>query len=416
VTGPGQASHCDTTVADCAKVYNYLIAQNRNLSSYATSPLWGVVDGPWKLSAFNSDGALTMVPNKTYGGPVKAKLSAFKEQQFTSDSAEYNVLKSGTSTVQVGYIPSQDITQPTTSPSKAGPNPLSPNFVATPWIGYSINYFPINFKNPTVGPIFQQQYFRQALQYTVDSASVDKNVYKGYGYPTTTGIPALPKSSLLAPSLQKDPYPFSVSKAKSLLTSHGWNVSSDPGTCVKPGTAADECGAGIKKGEALSFQLKYSSGSTSLAVIMQDLASDAGQAGIKLTLAAESGETITATDTSCTPSKSTPCTWQMGNWGGGWIFSPDYYPSGEDLFLSGSVANYGNYSNSKNDQLIKDTLSPTATNQTMWTWEEYITQQVPVIFQPDFANPLIEVASNLHGVTPLNVFTNINPENWYYSK
>jgi peptide/nickel transport system substrate-binding protein len=414
-TAAGKPSSCDTNVKDCAAVYSYLIAQNRDLDTYATNPLWQVVDGPWKLSAFNSDGALTMVPNKSYSGPIKPKLSAFKEQQFTSDSAEYNVLKAGTSTVQVGYLPSEDVTQPTTNPQKAGPNPLASNYNMAPWIGYSINYFPINFNNPTVGPIFKQLYFRQAFQYTVDSASIDKNVYKGYGYPTTTGIPALPQSALLAPGLQNDQYPFSVSKAKQLLTSNGWDVSTDPGTCVKPGTAMGECGAGIKKGEALSFQLKYSSGSTSLAVIMQDLESDAGSAGIKLTLSAQSGETITASDTACKPSKATPCNWQLGNWGGGWIFSPDYYPSGEDLFLTGSVANYGNYSNAENDSLIRATLAPSATNQTMWTWESYITKQVPVIFQPDYANPLYEVAKNLKG-TSWNVYGNINPETWYYQK
>jgi peptide/nickel transport system substrate-binding protein len=374
------------------------------------------VDGPWHLTAFNSDGALTMEPNKDYSGPTKAQLSAFKEQQFTSDSAEYNVLKSGTSTVQVGYIPSQDITQPTTNPSKPGPNPLASDYTLAPQIGYSINYFPINLNNPTVGPIFKQTYFRQAFQYTVDTPAIDKNVYKGYGYATTTGVPALPRSPVLDPSLYNDQYSFSVNKAKALLTSHGWDLSTTPGTCQKPGTAADECGAGITKGEALSFSLKYASGSASLAVIMQDLESAAGQAGIKLTLSAQSGESITADDTSCKPSKSTPCTWQLGNWGGGWIYSPDFYPTGEDLFLTGSVANYGSYSNRENDQLIKETLAPGATNQTMFTWEKYITQQVPVIFQPDFANPLVEVANNLKGVTPLNTFTYITPEEWHYSK
>jgi peptide/nickel transport system substrate-binding protein len=326
------------------------------------------------------------------------------------------VLKAGTSTVQVGYIPSEDITQPTTNPSKPGPNPLASDFTMAPQIGYSINYFPINLNNPTVGPIFKQTYFRQALQYTVDTPAIDKNVYKGYGYATTTGVPALPRSAALDPALYNDQYSFNVSKAKALLTSHGWDLSTNPGTCVKPGTAANECGAGITKGESLSFQLKYASGSTSLAVIMQDLESDAGDAGIKLTLSAQSGETITASDTSCVASKSTPCTWQMGNWGGGWIYSPDFYPTGEDLFLSGSVANYGSYSNAENDQLIKDTLAPGATNQTMYTWEKYITQQVPVIFQPDFANPLTEIANNLKGVTPLNTFTYITPEEWHYSK
>ncbi len=27
------------------------------------------------------------------------------------------------------------------------------------------------------------------------------------------------------------------------------------------------------------------------------------------------------------------CNWDMGNWGGGWTFVPDYYPTGETLFL-----------------------------------------------------------------------------------
>src|ERR1700722_13767530 len=415
VKGPGQAGHCDTDVKDCAAVYSYLIAQNRNLSTYASSPLWSVVDGPWKLSAFNSDGALTMVPNKTYGGPFKAKLSAFKEQQFTSDSAEYNVLKSGTSTVQVGYIPEQDITQPTTNPATAGPNPLSSDFNMSPFIGFSINYFPINMDNPTVGPIFRQLYFRQAFQDTVDTPAIIKNVYRGYAYPTNSGVPTLPHSPELSPSLYNNAFTFSTTKAKALLSSHGWDVSADPATCQKPGTAADECGAGITKGEALSFTLKYASGSTPLTVIMQNLESTAGQAGIKLTLGAEAGEEVTADDTACKPTKATPCTWQMGTWGAGWIYAPDYYPTGEDLFLTGSVANYGSYSTTEDAQLIKDTLAPNATNQTMFTWEKYISSQVPVIWMPDFANPLYEVAKNLKG-TSWNVFGNINPETWYYTK
>jgi peptide/nickel transport system substrate-binding protein len=413
--GAGQTSDCATNAADCGAVYNYLIGQNRNLSSYATNPLWQIVDGPFKLTQFNADGDLTMVPNKTYGGPVKSHLAAFKEQQFTSDSAEYDVLKAGTSTVQVGYIPSEDITQPTTNPAKAGPNPLSAQFNAVPFIGYSINYFPINFNNPTVGPIFKQLYFRQAFQYTVDTDAIDQQVYKGYGYPTDNGVPSLPHSPELNPNLYNNDFPYSISKAKSLLTTNGWDVNTNPATCVKPGTAAGDCGAGIKKGQALSFTLKYSSGSASLAVIMQDLESSAGQAGIKLTLSAQSGETITASDTACTVTKSTPCNWEMGNWGGGWIFAPDYWPSGEDLYLTGSVANYGSYSNAENDALIRATLAPTATNQTMWTWEDYISKQVPVIWQPDFANPVYEIAKNIKGASSWNVFGNINPENWEYT-
>src|SRR5215469_7790753 len=58
-------SKCATVVKDCAAVYSYLNTQAKNLPGYASSPLWAVVDGPWKLSAFNADGHITFVPNKS---------------------------------------------------------------------------------------------------------------------------------------------------------------------------------------------------------------------------------------------------------------------------------------------------------------------------------------------------------------
>src|SRR5262249_20209118 len=53
-TASGTAS-CATKVSDCAAVYKYLDAQSKSLTTYVSSPLWSVVDGPWKLSAFNAD-------------------------------------------------------------------------------------------------------------------------------------------------------------------------------------------------------------------------------------------------------------------------------------------------------------------------------------------------------------------------
>ena len=35
------------------------------------------------------------MPNKSYSGPVKPTLSEFKEVPFTTEAAEYNVLRSG---------------------------------------------------------------------------------------------------------------------------------------------------------------------------------------------------------------------------------------------------------------------------------------------------------------------------------
>ena len=103
-------SHCDTTVSDCAAVYNYLNKQAQDMAGYATSPIWQIVDGPWHLSAFSSDGHMTFVPNNKYSGPVKPKLAAFEEVPFTTDAAEYDVLQSPSSSTKIdyGYLPPED--------------------------------------------------------------------------------------------------------------------------------------------------------------------------------------------------------------------------------------------------------------------------------------------------------------------
>ncbi|MGD0555385.1 MAG: ABC transporter substrate-binding protein [Streptosporangiaceae bacterium] len=413
-------SNCATDESDCAAVYNYLIAQNKDIAGYASSPIWSVVDGPWKLKSFGTDGTVVMVRNPDYSGTNTLPkgvtgISEFKEVPFASQEAEYNVLKTGTSTVQVGYTPFDDITAPTSSPTTAGANPVS-DYNLSPWYLYGIDYFPINFNNPTVGAIFKQLYFRQALAYSIDTAAITKNVFHGYALNSTQGVPTYGSGSLLAPGLQSAQFPFSTTKAKALLTSNGWDTSTDPATCIKPGTASGDCGAGITKGEKLSFDLKYASGTNYLTTEFQALQSDAGLSGIQLNLSEQAGQEITAVDTICTPSKSTPCTWQMGDWGTGWVYAPDFYPSGEDLFLTGSVANYGNYSDSTNDSLIRATLAPTATTQTMYSWENYLAKQEPVVFMPLYPFQLTEVAANLHGVTPQNVYSFITPEDWYYQK
>src|SRR5260370_17528726 len=88
-TGPRS---CSTTVKDCTAVYNYLAAQSKNLSGYVTSPIWSIVDGPWKLSAFNADGHITFVPNKSYSGPVKPSLAAFQTVPVPTHPTQHNPL------------------------------------------------------------------------------------------------------------------------------------------------------------------------------------------------------------------------------------------------------------------------------------------------------------------------------------
>jgi peptide/nickel transport system substrate-binding protein len=190
------ASNCAAVVADCAKVYSYLDSQSKSLSTWVGSPLWSVVDGPWKLTSFNADGNSTFVPNPTYSGPVKATLAKFEELPFTTESAEYNVLQAGAAgagqKIDVGYLPTTD------APNKpanvaVGSNPVN-GYTLAPLIEWAINYFPLNFQSTTGnGPVNRQLYFRQALQYLMNQKAVIDGPLHGYGAYTVGSAPTPPR-------------------------------------------------------------------------------------------------------------------------------------------------------------------------------------------------------------------------------
>src|SRR5579863_5670591 len=96
--------------AKCTAVWNFLTAQAKNAKTYATNPIWGVVDGPWKLSSFSTaaSGPVTsFVPNPAYSGSPQPKLAGFTYYAYTDDTTEYTAMKTGQ--LDVGYIPPQDL-------------------------------------------------------------------------------------------------------------------------------------------------------------------------------------------------------------------------------------------------------------------------------------------------------------------
>jgi peptide/nickel transport system substrate-binding protein len=412
-------SHCETTVSDCAAVYSYLNKQAENLSGYATSPIWGVVDGPWRLSSFNADGHNTFVPNKKYSGPVKPKLSAFQEVPFTTDSAEYDVLRSPSSStkIDVGYLPDQDAPSKPANAS-VGSNPLS-GYTLDPLYPWGIDYSAMNFQssNGDHGAIFKQLYFRQALQYMMNQKAIISGPLRGYGALTVGPVAATPATKWLSSTGRAgDPYPYNPTKAKQLLTSHGWKVT--PGgtsTCAKPGTAADECGAGVTAGSGLDFNFLYLSGTAWVQSEMTQLQSNSSSIGIKLNLVPKTlGDILSEVGGNCVVVKA-PCNWDMANWGFGWSFSPDYLPTGDQLFQCGAVANSGGYCDKTNDSLIGQTL----TNDSLslfYKWQNYLAPQLPVIYQPNAAYTLTEVSNSLKGYFPQSPTLSLTPEDWYFVK
>jgi peptide/nickel transport system substrate-binding protein len=412
-------SHCETTVSDCAAVYSYLNKQAENLSGYATSPIWGIVDGPWRLSSFNADGHNTFVPNKKYSGPVKPKLSEFQEVPFTTDSAEYDVLRSPSSStkIDVGYLPDQDAPSKPANAS-VGSNPLS-GYTLDPLYPWGIDYSAMNFQssNGDHGAIFKQLYFRQALQYMMNQKAIISGPLRGYGALTVGPVAATPATKWLSSAGRAgDPYPYNPTKAKQLLASNGWKVTPNGvSTCVKPGTGSGECGAGITAGSALNFSFLYLSGTAWVQSEMTQLQSNSSAIGIKLNLVPKTlGDILSEVGGNCVVVKA-PCNWDMANWGFGWSFSPDYLPTGDQLFQCGAVANSGGFCDKTNDSLIGQTL----TNDSLslfYKWQNYLAPKLPVIYQPNAAYTLTEVSNSLKGYFPQSPTLSITPEDWYFVK
>ena len=404
----------DTTAAGAKAVYTFLDTQSKDLGTWASSPLWSVVDGPFKLQSFTSTGEATLVPNPDYSGS-KPSISKFVELPFTSEAAIYNEIKSGgPKAVTVGSIPSQYAPQ-VNGLASAG-------YTVSRAASYSFNYFPLNFNNPTVGPIFRQLYFRQALQHLVDQQGwIDAFLYKTAN-PTYGAIPPSPQSTLVHASVTNDLYPFSVSAAKTLLTANGWKVT--PGgtsSCIKPGTGKGECGAGIKQGEGIAFNIDYESGVVAVQDEMNDLQAQARKVGININLTSHPFDTVISTAVACKPTQST-CKWTAQNWGAGWIYGPDYLPTGEELYQPGAVANYGSYSNPTTTKLIQQTTEGPQSQEAaaLSAYAKNISEELPVVFGPTSigtygGDAAVVVASNLGGYAA-NALGLMNPEDWYFTK
>ena len=76
---PGSGGCVTDSAADgwakCKAVYNFLTAQAQKAATYPSSPIWSVVDGPWRLKSFNPNGSDSLVPNPKYSGSPKPQLA-----------------------------------------------------------------------------------------------------------------------------------------------------------------------------------------------------------------------------------------------------------------------------------------------------------------------------------------------------
>jgi len=398
---PGSGGCATDSAADgwakCKAVYTFLNSQNKDTATYATSPLWKVVDGPYHLISYNVDGNFLLKPNADYSGSPKAQVT-LKFVEYTSDTAVYTALRTGALTTD-----GPNVSVPSTDLAPAGKgfippsNPLaSAGYTLEPAYQYGIGYSYINFNNPSYGPVFKQLYFRQALMELNNQKSMSSSVGRGYNYPTTSGVPPEPSagnpfiSSDMTENGGQGPYPYDPAKAEALLASHGWKTVGGVLTCESAGTGAADCGAGVAKGLQAKFTMAYTSGLSVQADFVQILKSGFAQAGIQLTAEPETFDDLLAETVPCKPTAAS-CKWTF-LYLGEWLFNgPGFEPTGEPLYETGAPNNSGSYSNPEMDTLINETHT-SASMTVFHTYANYTATQIPSLWMP--LNTSIDAISN----------------------
>jgi len=394
----------DETTTGAKAVFSFLMKENGDLSTYATNPLWAVVDGPWKLVGYiSSTGAATLVRNLAYSGPATGRISRLEIIPYTSDTAEFDDLLGGSGPTY-GYVPTQDA--PDIARVEAS------GYRVSPWVSWGITFIPLNFASPTAGPIFRQLYVRQALQELIDQPGYIRAFLHGYGVPTYGPVPVAPASPFLSAAQSRNPYPFSPTGAARLLRAHGWSVH--PGgttTCTRPGTGAGECGKGVAAGAPLEFSMLYESGVTAITSEVQELESQMAGVGIRLALESGSFDTVVGAYAPCSKAGC----WQMLYYGQGWYYTPSYaIPTGGALFGSTGASNGGGYDSPTADQLIGSVRSDGT--PALHRYEDYLAKDLPVLWMPQLDYQISAIRDDLTGALPQDPTLSIYPENWSFTR
>lgn len=400
-TGP--VGNYDETPTGAKKVLAFLETQSKDLKTYATNPLWQVVDGPFKLSGYTLTGKVTLKANASYSGPTKPKIAEFVQLPYTSTEAEYNALRAGQLTV--GYIPAND--------SSTVPAVKSLGYNVGPWEIDGFNSLFANFNNPTVGSVFDQLYIRQALEDLIDQPLYISKVWNGYAQPDYGPVVNGPPS-LTNASVEPDTYPYDPSKAKALLKSHGWAVH--PGgttTCQSAGTGPSDCGSGIKGGQALTFNLLIYSGNEQEQEMMTAFKTAAATVGITIKL--QSNSNVFAASPACTPTQA-DCTWQIAYWGGAAYTPPTGFPVGSGYFDCKDGNNHENYCSQEEDALDTAAEAGSATAATVAKWEKFVSTQLPMLWMPNSDFEIVAAKSDLVGPLPANATLSVFPQAWYFKK
>ncbi len=419
LSGPGKKSDCQSETAsvekaDCPAVYKYLASQAGDTATYATNPLWQVVDGPFHLTQYSPGGtSVTLEPNPSYSGSPKPRISKLVEEVPTSTAAEYGLLQSGALTI--GYVPFASAPVKPITASRAPSNPVPSYDLQAVSPTWSYNDMFWNYNNPKIGPLLHQLYFRQAMQSLVDQKADVETALRGYGHVDFGPNPPQPGNAFETSYEKSDPYPYSPTNARKYLTGNGWKIpSSGPAYCVRPGTVKGDCGSGITRDEKIpAITLQYSSGDEAFTLEVSNLQSAAAGVGIDITPVATASAELASEFPGCTPTQS-ECKWQMMYIGTPEVDSEVPYPASTVVFDKGATFNVSNYANPYVTSLFHQVITVPG-NNALDTLDNYLTKSAALLWMPVSDDFLYEVSPHLKGFTESPVFA-YQPETWYFTK
>jgi peptide/nickel transport system substrate-binding protein len=366
-----------TNPKDALAIYNNLNNTNGadSPSQFATSPLWKVVDGGFKLQSFNAtNSSFVMVPNASYGLKPKPTFT-FKEDTFTGETALLDAMESGS--VEIGQIDAG--TQLGALP-KLSSDGFS-TFGAPQW-GWWGPYF--NYKDATddFDKVVAQPYIRGVFAQLVDQKAIIAGAYHGWAVPAYGPVATAPKSPYVSSSATKPVWKFNPAAAKASLKAHGWNVvPNGTTTCAKPGTGANECGAGIPKGTPIKFVWATQPESAAATGVLEaeSFESEAKSLGIGVTIQYKTFSFLTSNYNDQNPAaKKYFNDWGTNGYGGVFV---DYYPTENGVITPTGGLNMGDYDNAEANKLMAASIVST-NSQAITNEVAFFSKDEPVLYEP----------------------------------
>ncbi len=400
----GKVGNYDLTTAGAKAVFKFLSKQSSEVGTYATNPIWQVVDGPWKIQSYNATTSRTVFQrNNKFSGKLP-KLSGYILESYPSQTSEIDALRSGS--LDYGYLPLSDYGLLQTLKSSG--------FTIAPWQTAYVQWAELGYTSPTYGPLVKQLYIRQALQHLINGPLYLKTTLHGNGQLAYGPVPNIPGSPYVTPQEKTDPYPYSTSAAKQLIASHGWTLSkSGVFTCTSPGTGANQCGPGIANGKVLNLLFMYQTGSPTLTAQVEAFSTAAASAGIGITLDPQSETSMYSTGGVCP--NSGPCNWGiilyqtfLWNYGQGTVL-----PTAGQAFGTGNYWG-GGYSSPTAERLIQAAHTQPGLNP-LFAVENYLSTNVAGLWFPSWDWQISVVSKKLHGWNPQQIFGDARPSHWYFS-